>query len=336
MRTASCLGYSEGGPARRLSKEVRWTAPRQSHRGLLVGAAESAPRLGRAQFRGGPRRLPRPRAPRVPECRYERPAPTGRSRGDDRRAARRRCAGAWGRAVLLAGARHARRGAGQARCAVRRRADAGRADEVDDGRLQHRARRARSRAGRRGRDERRRAFRPDRAAPRVGRANRHCARRRDSRRGHGPDAADRDLARLLGDRELARSGSDQGRDRAPDPRRRRPVGGGDPGRDRRARLLRGLVSEVALRTGRDRRARRRPTRRPARRAPELLRAERAPARRLVRRHARARSASTAAGSGRRHSRASPRRSTSPRTGGSSASPRSPRSVARPSGSDSRS
>ena len=56
-----------------------------------------------------------------------------------------------------------------------------------------------------------------------------------------------------------------------------------PVETRCARLLRGLVPEMAVRAGRDRCARRRPARGPARCAAELLRAERAPARRLVRR-----------------------------------------------------
>ena len=56
------------------------------------------------------------------------------------------------------------RGCASARGARRRRAGAGRADALDDGRLQHRGRRPRARARRRDRDHDRRALRPARPA----------------------------------------------------------------------------------------------------------------------------------------------------------------------------
>ena len=96
-----------------------------------------------------------------------------------------------------------------------------------------------------------------------------CPRRtRPHRRlGHASYPAPRALARPLDDRAGAAGARAQGADRAPDPRRRRPVRRDDPGRRARARLLHDLGSEVALRARRHRRPRRRRARRSSRAGP---------------------------------------------------------------------
>ena len=105
------------------------------------------------------------------------------SRADARRrAAELRADGERGRsgeAVLRAAARAARAGARATGGARRRRAGARRADELDDGRLQHRARRARPRRRGRDRHDERGALRPARA---------RCTPRRGARRRRRADA----------------------------------------------------------------------------------------------------------------------------------------------------
>ena len=125
----------------------------------------------------------------------------------------------------------------------------GRPHGIDDGRLQHRPRRARPRARGRGRHDDGRALRAHRPSPHVaGARGRRRARSREHRRGrHAANAAARALARPLDDRTGASRARAQGAHRAPDPRRRRAVRGHDPGRRARARLLHDLRAEVAVR-----------------------------------------------------------------------------------------
>ena len=104
---------------------------------------------------------------------------------------------------------------------------------VDDGRLQHRPRRARPRAGRRGRDDRRRALRPARPAARVAArasSSRDAGAGRDPGRGDAAHAPARPLAGALDDRPRAAGARAARADRRSGARRRRAVGRRDPRR----------------------------------------------------------------------------------------------------------
>ena len=96
----------------------------------------------------------------------------------------------------------------------------------------------------------------------------------DPRGGDAADAPARALAGALDDRPRAAGAGAARADRRARPRRRRAVGRRDPGRRGRARLPDHLRPEVALRPGRDRRARRRRSGAAARRPAELLLADR--------------------------------------------------------------
>ena len=143
--------------------------------------------------------------------------------------------------------------------ARRRAAGARVADRLDDGRVQHRPRRPRSRPGGRDRDHARGALRPARAAARERRPRRRRRRRAggDPRGGDAADAPARALAGALDDRPRAAGAGASRADRRARARRRGAVGRRDPRRRGRARLPDDLRPEVALRAGRDGRARRR-------------------------------------------------------------------------------
>ena len=79
-------------------------------------------------------------------------------------------------------------------------------------------------------------------------------RGRDPRGGDAADEAARDVARALDDRPAARPRASEGGERPAAARRRRAVGGRDPGRRGAVRLLHRLRAEVAVRAGADRRA----------------------------------------------------------------------------------
>ena len=192
-----------------------------------------------------------------------------------------------------------------------------RAHRVDDPRLPGRRRRARPRPGRRDRHDRPGALRPARPAPRQRRPCRRDGGRRGraARRRDPANAADRRLARPLDDWTQARSRAAPAAGRPAAPRRRRAVGRRDPGRSRRRRLLHRVArrngfaapirrarSSCAIRSGcawRCRaRSRRRATRPDGSFVPEGRRAR----------------GSTPAGSARRRSPASRRRSGCTRSG----------------------
>ena len=113
----------------------------------------------------------------------------------------------------------------------------------------------------------------------------------------------------------------------PRARRRCPVGGRDPRRCGRIRLPHDLRSEVALRAGLDRGARRRRSGAPESLGTELLLAGRATSRTGSSSRSPARPASTPAGGPRRRSRACWRRSTAARPGPSTMPPPSPSAAA---------
>ena len=118
--------------------------------------------------------------------------------------------------------------------------------------------------------------------------------------------------------QLARPGGDQGRDRPAGPRRRRAVGRRAPDSAGRGRLLRRLLPEVAVRPGRDRRARRLASRTSSASRCRATSPRRSISRTAPSLRAKERSDSTAAGSARPPSRGFPLRSTSILTGASSA------------------
>ena len=197
-------------------------------------------------------------------------------------------------------------------------AGARRAHRVDDARLPDRRRRARPRRGRRDRHDRPGAFRPARPAPRERRPRRRRGggRGRAARRRDAANAAHRRLARPLDDWTQARSRaapaartacrcSSTARSR---PARSRSISTG-------ADYLHVSRTEMAVRPRALRRALRPRARAAARGAAELLLAgEPRRAGRLVRAQGRARGASTPAGSARRRSRVSRRRSACTRSG----------------------
>ncbi len=143
-----------------------------------------------------------------------------------------------------------------------------RTDDVDDPGMQHRDLRAPPAAGRRGRHDRQRALRVDRATPCLGRHRPRRATdgpargrgfRRDRGRGHAEDPSDRHFARQLAYRPCAAARTAPGRLRRPAADRRRAVGRRDARRREPLRLLHRLRTEVAVRPGHDRSAlRRRP------------------------------------------------------------------------------
>ncbi len=226
--------------------------------------------------RGGPRALPRIAADRVPQRRHLRAARAlgrGRARGGGRA---RRGARPKRLAVLRADDCAAGGGSSGLRGARRRRSGAGGAHELHHRGLRDHRPRPRPRAGRRGRDDDRRALRapgPARREPRDG-CRRRARPRRDSRRRHVADAPDRVLARALDDRSGAPARRARSRDRHSGVGRRRPGGRRDPDHGRRLRLPHDLGPEVALRAGLDRGARRPRPRAAPGHIPEQLRAAR--------------------------------------------------------------
>ena len=135
-----------------------------------------------------------------------------------------------------------------------------RADRVDDAGRARRRHRARARPVRRGRDDRRRAFRALRPAVRVGRVAPHCTRARRAGegclrarapRGDAAYEADRALGCLVVRREGVPVAGAAGGDRGSDSRRRRSVRRCDRRRRDRGGLLHGERAEVALRAGFD-------------------------------------------------------------------------------------
>ena len=148
----------------------------------------------------------------------------------------------------------------------------GRADCLDDRRLQHRRSPVSTCAT--GdevittTDEHFGLIGPLHASGATGRRRRARARA-DHRGGHAENAAHRPLARPLDDGRRAPGARAQGLHRAADPRRRSAVGRSLPRRRGRDRLLHDLRAEVALRAGGDRRARRRRARGAPRCAAEL-------------------------------------------------------------------
>ena len=277
-------GFSQAGPGHRPRPRPR---PRVSVRPDAL-ARSDAPRAHGAlcpttrpwtsssnDVRGGARAVPRARARRVPQRRHVRAARArdGRTRWPSS------CAATWSRAAA-ASRTSTRCSPARAECAsvvaALLRHDSGphRADVLDDRRLQHRARRARPRPGRRDRHDRRRALRPCGARLRVRRPRARRTAVRTLGRSEALDAIVAEVTprtRLLAVSHVlwttgghARRARAEGAHRAAGPRRRRAVGRRDPRRRRRARLLHRVRAEVALR----------PRQRPARstsRDPEALR-----------------------------------------------------------------
>ena len=240
------------------AENLRCLTPSHNHAGLRPQVSDTG-QNPRVTFEEGSRAVPRSGAVRVPPGRQRRPSrPRDPGRDGRGRGAVARRGPRGPRAASSASSRCGRR---SVRSSLRSSASS---------RLRWRSRRRRrtgatssspgSTSARRTRSSRRPTSTSGSSAPprlRGARRRVPAGPRPHRRLGHASYAAPRALARPLDDRAGAAGARAEGADRAPDPRRRRPVRRDDPGRRARARLLHDLGSEVALRARRHRRPRRR-------------------------------------------------------------------------------